>query len=72
MSIRTIRTIWCDQNVAPDCAYWAFEGPENGSTLRRRAYEAGWAVNRPGGEDICPQCVVFIHLNGVPANSIAL
>lgn len=72
MSVTTIRTLFCDQNVAPDCHTWAFEAPENGVTLRRWARHAGWMVNRPGGEDICPPCVAFIHLNSVPTNSTAL
>lgn len=72
MSVVIIRAINCDQGVAPDCVFWQFEAPDTAVALRRWARKAGWAVNRPGGEDICPRCVAFIHAGGAVRDSTRL
>lgn len=67
MSVVTLRTINCDQMVAPDCLYWDSDGrPESAVALRARLKRLGWAVNRPGGQDICPPCVIHIGSGGAP------
>lgn len=73
MSVMVLRTINCDQRVAKGCLFWDTEGsPENASTLRAQLKRDGWAVNRPGGEDICPQCVIHIGSAGAPQASTVL
>jgi hypothetical protein len=67
MSVVVLRTINCDQMVSPGCLFWDSEGrPESAVFLRTALAKAGWAVNRPGGEDICPSCVAHIRRGAAP------
>lgn len=67
MSVVVLRSINCDQTVAPDCWFFDSEGsPESAATLRAELAKIGWAVNRPGGEDICPRCVAHMASDAAP------
>lgn len=67
MSVVVLRTINCDRMVSPGCHFFDSEGsPETAATLRAALARVGWAVNRPGGEDICPPCVAHAASGDAP------